>query len=64
MLFIAYIFFVSRKNDNLHLYDQQHIAASMGNEQCVKLLLEYGADPNARGKPTARIMIITSCIYM
>jgi ankyrin repeat protein len=28
-----------------------HIAASKGNEQCVRLLLEYGADPNARGMP-------------
>ncbi|XP_078149521.1 potassium channel AKT1-like [Carex rostrata] len=25
-----------------------HIAASMGNEQCVRLLLQFGADPNCR----------------
>ena len=53
-------YFFKQENDNLHFHDQQHIAASTGNEQCVKLLLDYGADPNARGKPIARLMIIPS----
>jgi hypothetical protein len=30
-------------------WNAQHIAASNGNEHCVVLLLEYGADPNIKG---------------
>ncbi|KAF3325187.1 Potassium channel AKT1 [Carex littledalei] len=40
-----------------------HIAASMGNEQCVRLLLQFGADPNCRdayGKVPLGEAIITS----
>lgn len=29
--------------------ENQHIAASKGSENCVLLLLDYGADPNSRG---------------
>ena len=54
--YVLHSIFFKKENDNLHFHDQKHIAASTGNEQCVKLLLDYGADPNARGKPTARII--------
>jgi ankyrin repeat protein len=49
-MFLIRHIFCKQENDNLQFHDQQHISASMGNEQCVKLLLEFGADPNARGK--------------
>lgn len=31
-------------------YTNQHIAACKGKENCVLLLLDYGANPNIRGK--------------
>lgn len=33
----------------LLIFSHQHIAASKGIENCVVLLLDFGADPNSRG---------------
>ena len=34
---------------SLFSFIEQHIAASNGNQQCVAILLEYGANPNVKG---------------
>lgn len=39
----------------------QHLAASNGSENCVLLLLDYGADPNSRGIFPIQILTETSC---
>ncbi|XP_062164215.1 potassium channel AKT1-like isoform X4 [Alnus glutinosa] len=54
--FFKIFFFFSLFKNNISIRDcellflllQQHIAASKGSENCVVLLLEYGADPNIK----------------
>lgn len=42
------LFFVSELNYLKYMF-MQHIAAAQGNENCVLLLLDFGADANSRG---------------
>jgi len=52
MLFLTlhdfYFLFLLIYSADLFLQNQ-HMAASQGKENCVLLLLDYGADPNIRG---------------
>lgn len=43
------ITFVLRLVAHYFSFIEQHIAAASGNEHCVVLLLEFGANPNAKG---------------
>jgi hypothetical protein len=52
--------FLSSKKFKCSFHYFQHIAASRGDKQCVKLLLDYGANPNATGTHKTRI-VIHSC---
>lgn len=47
--FLAIIILQMMHSDFVSCMCSQHIAAANGNENCVLLLLDYGADPNARG---------------